>query len=125
MHRKNFLSSLLTAGAIAPLSGLAQAIGSSEDLAPVIPKYLKRGDTIGITCPAGYITEEEIRPAMLQMMEWGFYIKIGDTVGRKDFTFGGTDEERARDFQKMIDDPKINAIMCARGGYGAVRIIDQ
>ncbi len=125
MHRKNFLSSLLTAGAIAPLSGMVQSIGSNEDLAPVVPKYLKRGDTIGITCPAGYITEEEIRPAMLQMMEWGFYIKIGDTVGRKDFTFGGTDEERARDFQKMIDDPKINAIMCARGGYGAVRIIDQ
>lgn len=125
MRRKHFLSSLLATGALAPLSALAQNAAIEEEPAPVIPKYLKPGDTIGITCPAGYITEEEIRPAMLQMMEWGFYIKIGETVGRKDFTFGGTDEERARDFQNMLNDPKINAIMCARGGYGAVRIIDQ
>jgi muramoyltetrapeptide carboxypeptidase len=125
MKRKHFLSSLAATGALAPLAGLARGMQGEEELAPVIPRYLKRGDTIGITCPAGFITEEEIRPAMLQMMEWGFYIKIGDTVGRKDFTFGGTDEERARDFQQMIDDPKINAIMCARGGYGAVRIIDM
>lgn len=124
MHRKHFLSSFLAAGSV-PALVKAASHRENEDLSPVIPSYLKRGDTIGITCPAGYITEEEIRPAVLQMMEWGFYIKIGETVGRKDFTFGGTDEERARDFQQMLDDPKINAIMCARGGYGAVRIIDR
>ncbi|MFL5743296.1 MAG: LD-carboxypeptidase [Niastella sp.] len=62
---------------------------------------------------------------MLQMIEWGFNIKVGDTVGKKDFTFGGTDEERAGDFQQMLDDPKVKAIMCARGGYGFVRIIDK
>jgi muramoyltetrapeptide carboxypeptidase len=62
---------------------------------------------------------------MIQMVEWGFNIKVGDTVGKKDFTFGGTDEERASDFQRMIDDPKVKAIMCARGGYGFVRIIDK
>ena len=39
--------------------------------------------------------------------------------------FGGTDEERTKDFQQMLDDPKVKAIMCARGGYGAVRIIDN
>jgi muramoyltetrapeptide carboxypeptidase len=61
---------------------------------------------------------------MVQMVEWGFNIKVGDTVGKKDFTFGGTDEERTRDFQQMLDDPKVKAIMCARGGYGFVRIID-
>jgi muramoyltetrapeptide carboxypeptidase len=126
MDRKHFLGSFMAAGALAPLQVFAHDMKhETAGLAPVIPKYLKRGDTIGITCPAGYITEEEIRPAILQMMEWGYYVKIGDTVGRKDFTFGGTDEERAKDFQNMIDDLKINAIMCARGGYGAVRIIDM
>ena len=59
------------------------------------------------------------------MENWGFKIRIGDTVGKKDFTFGGTDEERAKDFQQMLDDDSIKAIMCARGGYGAVRIIDK
>lgn len=90
-----------------------------------VPKYLKPGDTIGITCPAGYITLQEIQPAMQQMEDWGFKVRIGDTVGKKDFTFGGTDEERTKDFQQMLDDDSIRAIMCARGGYGSIRIIDN
>lgn len=124
MHRKKFLSSILAAASV-PVILRANEPAEKTAPAPVVPPYLKKGATIGITCPAGYITEEEIRPAMLQMMEWGFYIKVGETVGRKDFTFGGTDEERAKDFQQMLDDPKIDAIMCARGGYGAVRMIDR
>ena len=39
--------------------------------------------------------------------------------------FAGTDDERCEDFQKAMDDPKISAIWCARGGYGAVRILDK
>lgn len=89
------------------------------------PSYLKAGDTIGITCPAGYITAEEIQPAVQLMESWGFNIKAGKTVGSKNFTFGGTDGERTEDLQNMLDDPQIKAIMCARGGYGTVRIIDK
>jgi Uncharacterized proteins, homologs of microcin C7 resistance protein MccF len=125
MNRKKFLSSLVVAGAAVP--GLAYSIPheSDDNPAPILPKYLRPGDTIGITCPAGCITEEEIQPARLQLLQWGFTVQVGHTVGKKDFTFGGTDEERARDFQAMLDDPKIKAIMCARGGYGFVRIIDR
>ena len=127
MNRKRFLSSFLAPLAMAPVKGLPVFADGNEDdsLAAIRPRYLKPGDTIGITCPAGSITQQEIQPAMLQMIEWGLNIKVGDTVGKKDFTFGGTDEERARDFQQMIDDPKVKAIMCARGGYGFIRIIDK
>lgn len=55
----------------------------------------------------------------------GFKIRVGYTIGKRDFTYGGTDEERLNDFQMMLDDPQIKAIMCARGGYGFVRIIDK
>ena len=61
---------------------------------------------------------------MNKMIEWGFNIRLGMTVGARDFTFAGTDEERAKDLQQMIDDPLVKAIMLGRGGYGAVRIID-
>ncbi|MBO9200751.1 MULTISPECIES: S66 peptidase family protein [Niastella] len=125
MNRKHFLSSFLVAGLPFPGWSAWHSDGETEAPAPILPHYLKPGDTIGITCPAGFITLPEIQPAMLQMVEWGFNIKVGDTVGKKDFTFGGTDEERARDFQQMLDDPKVKAIMCARGGYGFVRIIDK
>jgi muramoyltetrapeptide carboxypeptidase len=91
----------------------------------ISPVFLKAGDIIGITAPAGYITTEEIRSAVQKMESWGYKIQIGETIDKRDFTFGGTDEERARDFQQMLDNPKIKAIMCARGGYGVVRIIDK
>ncbi|HEY0354930.1 MAG TPA: LD-carboxypeptidase, partial [Flavisolibacter sp.] len=56
---------------------------------------------------------------------WGYDIRLGDSIGKKDFTFGGTDEERLNDLQNMLDDPKVKAIMCARGGYGSLRIVDK
>jgi muramoyltetrapeptide carboxypeptidase len=124
MNRKKFISSIVPLAAsfsgVTPLSSPAEP----EDKI-VTPSYLEKGDTIGITCPAGFITNEEMLPAVNKLTEWGFKISFGSTVGKKDFTFGGTDEERRNDFQQMLDDKKIKAILCARGGYGAVRIIDS
>lgn len=129
MNRKGFIRSMLGTAAGAPLlSKLPHWSGSEDAAAPDAvkkPPYLKPGDQIGITCPAGYITEEEIQPALRSIESWGFRIKLGNTVGKRDFGFGGTDDERAADLQKMINDPTVKAILCARGGYGSVRIIDR
>jgi muramoyltetrapeptide carboxypeptidase len=129
MNRKHFLSTFFATGTAISVRGM---IGKPErgkmekpNLPITLPRYLLRGDTIGITCPAGYITQEEIQPALKQMESWGMKIRIGETVGKRDFSFGGTDDERRKDFQYMLDDPNIQAIMCARGGYGLTRIIDQ
>ncbi len=124
MNRKHFLSAVIpAAAAVASLKASAANVVAANKIA--IPRYLKPGDTIGITCPAGYIKTEAVQPAVQQMQSWGFNIKIGQTVGKRDFTMGGTDAERLADLQQMLDDPNIKAIMCARGGYGAVHIIDQ
>ena len=125
MKRKHFLSSIIAAGAAMPVLGAAISNDDDAESLLITPKYLKAGDTIGITCPAGFITFPEVQPAIQQMESWGFKIRTGNTIGKRDFTFGGTDEERAADFQDMLDDKSIKAIMCARGGYGAVRIIDK
>lgn len=125
MKRKQFLSSVLPTALLQPAALLAEQTTNDEETAAVIPAYLKKGDVIGITCPAGYISLNDIQPAVAKLKEWGFQVKAGDTVGKRDFTFGGTDEERLHDLQQMLDDKKIKAILCARGGYGVVRIIDQ
>jgi muramoyltetrapeptide carboxypeptidase len=125
MKRKNFIQSSLGVLTVSYLPVLPKFSGGEDDTLFVSPAFLKTGDIIGITAPAGYITTEEIQSAVKKMESWGYKIKTGETIDKRDFTFGGTDEERAKDFQQMLDDPKIKAIMCARGGYGAVRIIDK
>ena len=127
MKRKQFLTtatSLLATTVLPALPVSARSHLKMEE-ASIIPPYLIKGDIIGITSPAGYISLEEIQPAIKKMEDWGYKIKIGTTIGKRDFTFGGTDEERTSDLQQMLDDRDIKAIMCARGGYGVVRIIDK
>ena len=126
MHRKKFLhvaGTVLTAVSL-PLKPFA-AITPAEEEAYQTPLYLEAGDVIGITSPAGHITVERIAPAIKVLQSWGYRVKIGSTIGRQDFSFGGTDEERAADFQQMLDDSSVKAIMSARGGYGSIRIVDR
>jgi muramoyltetrapeptide carboxypeptidase len=132
MKRKDFLSSSasLFAGAALPpftekIINTTDNCKTGNDILPLIPPYLKKGDYVGITSPAGYISLEEIQPSINLIESWGYKVKVGETIGKRDFTFGGTDEERANDFQRMLDDKSSKAIMCARGGYGAIRIIDK
>ena len=124
MNRKDFLTTVV------PLATVATAVAGNKKIKEEQdsikhPPYLKEGDIVGITCPAGYITKEDIQPAVSKLEEWGFKVAIGRTVGARDFTFGGNDDLRAEDLQQMLDDMDIDAILFARGGYGAVRIIDK
>ena len=91
-----------------------------------IPPYLKKGDTIGITCPAGYMAKEKAQTCIDTLQQWGFEVMVGKTLGSASATyFSGTDEERLNEFQAMLDDNSIKAILCGRGGYGVSRIIDR
>ena len=91
------------------------------------PPYLQPGDTIGLVCPAGYMPLEKATECIRVLREeWGYQVKVGATVGSNSATyFSGTDEERLLDFQLMLDDDEVKAVLCARGGYGMGRIIDK
>jgi len=91
-----------------------------------MPPYLKKGDTIAITCPAGYMTKEKAQISIDVLQQWGYEVLVGKTLGSNSKTyFSGTDEQRLNEFQAMLDEPGIKAILCGRGGYGVGRIIDQ
>jgi muramoyltetrapeptide carboxypeptidase len=126
MNRKDFLQSLGLAGigAALPFGKVGARVAENKDGFRV-PPYLQPGALIGITSPAGYMTAAEMQPAIQLMESWGFRIRIGSAIGKRDFTRGGTDDERLQDLQAMLDDPDIQAIMCARGGYGSIRIVDR
>lgn len=89
------------------------------------PPALQKGDSVYILSTARKITSEEIQEAVNAFKEWGLNVVIGDTIGKEWKQFAGTDEERKRDFQKALDDNSIKAIVCARGGYGTVRMMDD
>ncbi len=90
-----------------------------------IPPYLKPSQTIGIVCPAGSMPLSKIENCIHQLQAWGFQVNCGKTLGKRSSYFSGNDEERCTDLQLMLDDPDIHAILCARGGYGVSRIIDN
>ncbi len=91
-----------------------------------VPPYLKKGDCIGIVAPAGYMPMEKMETCINTLQDWGYTVQLGATTNsHSNNYFSGTDEERAADLQEMMDDKSIHAILCARGGYGMSRIIDD
>lgn len=91
------------------------------------PPFLKTGDTVAIVAPSGILKNRvgEIQQAQALLKSWGLHSVVGKHVFNQANHFAGTDDERCEDFQQALDDPKIKAIWCARGGYGSVRILDK
>lgn len=91
------------------------------------PPYLKVGDTIAIVAPSGVLINKDnkIEQAITLLKSWGLHVVIGDHVFNVNNHFAGTDDERCEDYQKALDSPTISAILCARGGYGTVRLLDK
>ena len=86
---------------------------------------LKKGDTIAIVAPAKSIEKEYIDFAVDFFEQQGYKVLVGKNCLNQYHYFAGTDEERLSDFQEALDNPEIKAIICARGGYGCVRIVDE
>lgn len=91
----------------------------------ITPEYLKPGDNIGIIATARKISLEEIKPAIDKFLEWDFNVLLSKNIFAQENQYAGSDAQRLNDIQEMLDNPEIKAIVCARGGYGTVRIIDK
>ena len=89
------------------------------------PPFLKKGDCVYILSTARKISLDEITAAIQTFEQWGLKVIIGDTIGMEDHQYAGNDLQRLADFQNAMDDSSIKAIICARGGYGTVRIMDE
>jgi muramoyltetrapeptide carboxypeptidase len=110
---------------------VSSSLSSAQDISNVTgnlirPPYLKKGDTIVILSPAGKLRDRVGVEAGTELANhWGLIVFYGNHLLSQDGSFAGTDEDRAGDLQKALDDPGIKAIWAARGGYGTVRIVDE
>lgn len=86
------------------------------------PNSLQPGDTIAIVSPAKAIEAEHIDFAKTFFESKGFTVLIGSHAYGRHHYFAATDEARLQDMQWAIDHPEVKAIICARGGYGCVRL---
>lgn len=87
--------------------------------------FLQAGDSIAVVAPAKSIDQQLVLNAAAFFEAKGYQVEIGTHCTGEYNYFSGTDEERTADFQKAIDNPNIKAIICARGGYGSIRILDR
>lgn len=92
------------------------------------PEFLKQNDKIAIVAPSGRIFPEEIQDGLNLIKSWGLIPVLGKNLFEdyyNGYHFAGTDEQRISDFQEALDNDEIKAIWCARGGYGAVKLLDN
>lgn len=86
---------------------------------------LKKGDRVAIAATARKVSPQEMEPAINLLKHWGLEVVIPEGLYAADNQMAGTDSHRVALLQNLIDDNEIKAILCARGGYGTVRILDK
>ncbi len=104
---------------------ILQSFNSQANTLMTTPPVLHKGDTIAILATARKNIDNNLQPAIDLLHSWGLEVVIGHTIGLDNNQLAGTDEQRAADFQKQLDNPNIKGIWCVKGGYGTVRIIDM
>jgi len=91
---------------------------------PSYPPVLKQGDAIGVVAAAGKVDPVSIDKGCQVIIENGFVPVVSDSLLHQEGYFAGSDRERAESLMRMFLDPQIKAIVCARGGYGCMRMAD-
>ena len=89
------------------------------------PAFLKPGDKIALLSPSYNTPMENVEAAATVLRGWGFEPVIGAHVGEVyRGKYAGRSKERASDIEWALKDPSIKAILCNRGGYGTIRLVD-
>jgi muramoyltetrapeptide carboxypeptidase len=125
MHRRKFISNISAAASALPFVTATGSHGALDQPAEskIMPPRLQPGDTIGLVTPATYLTEEQLRNAVLSLEKLGFKVRYSPNMLVRKGYLGGTDQQRADDINQMFADPEVKGIMCGRGGYGSGRIL--
>jgi muramoyltetrapeptide carboxypeptidase len=89
------------------------------------PPRLKPGDKIGIIAPAGPVTPIELTPSMDRLASMGYEVHVCRHVYEKRDYLAGNDDSRLEDLHSVFEDKGIRAVLCGRGGYGTLRLLDK
>ncbi|WP_422359671.1 LD-carboxypeptidase [Reichenbachiella sp.] len=123
MDRRSFVkkSAVASAATVLTLNAANAQAKAGESL--IKPKALKKGDTIGLITPASAVTRQAFEKAVENLEAMGFVVKYTDNMSVRKGFLAGTDQQRLDDLHRMFEDPNIDGIVCARGGYGSGRLL--
>ena len=89
------------------------------------PPFLQKGDKVVIVSPSSKIDQQFLKGAKKRIESWGLKVAMGKYAGSSSGRYAGTIRQRLKDLQDAMDDPEVKAILCSRGGYGVVHLIDK
>ncbi|MDY0083407.1 MAG: LD-carboxypeptidase [Ignavibacteriaceae bacterium] len=125
MNRKKFITSVSAASiGAAALSNLNFSKNLLFDEPPIVkPPRLKPGDKLAIIAPGSYISKNELQESITNLNQLGFETTYSEKILLQTGYFAGSDKERADDLMEKFADKSVKGIVCARGGYGCIRIL--
>jgi muramoyltetrapeptide carboxypeptidase len=91
----------------------------------ITPDFLNKGDAVAMVAPAGKADPQMAESACSVLESWGLKVIRGKHLLNTHYNYAARDSERAADFQNALDNPDVKAIICARGGYGTIRILES
>ena len=89
------------------------------------PAPLKHGDRVAIVAPSGIIKPQTVHDAVPVIVGQGWTTYVGEHTFDRRGTYAGSDDDRYSDLESALLDPATRAIICARGGYGAVHLLER
>lgn len=89
------------------------------------PKALRKGDLIGVIAAAGPVTPAEIEPGVALLESRGYSVRLSDALYEKKGYLAGEDSIRQAELERMFGDEEVKAVICARGGYGTLRLLER
>ncbi len=93
-------------------------------MSAISPPFLKPGSVVRIISPAGKCEAEPLHGVAEWLRSSGYQADCGKHAANQCYQFAGSDIERLADLQEALDDPSVNAILCSRGGYGTIRLME-
>jgi len=126
VKRRNFLKHSAIISAVATASSntlLSKEHVMAANIMRIKPKRLKKGDTVGLIVPGGYISEDALAESIENVEKLGLKPYYTDSILARNGYLGGSDKQRSDDVNYMFKNDKVDGIICARGGYGCNRIL--
>ena len=89
----------------------------------ILPRPAPAGATLGVVAPGGAVKPDALERGLALLRTWGYHVRVGEHVRARRRYCAGEPSVRAADLEAMFRAPDVDAVMCARGGFGTAQVL--